>query len=52
MRKGFYRIDLRLNKYKKKIFRRKIRRRSMECTLYLSNLTSKLIKLDVKVRNR
>lgn len=52
MQNGFYRIDLRLNKYKNKIFRRKIRCRIMECTLYLGNLTSKLKKcLDVKVRN-
>lgn len=42
MRNGFYRIDLRLNKYKNKIFRRKIRRRSMACTLYLGGFTTKL----------
>ena len=28
------------------MFRRKIRRRSMECTLYLSNFTSKSKKID------
>lgn len=41
MQNGFYRINLRLNKYKNKLFSRKIRRRSMECTLYLGDFTSK-----------
>lgn len=42
MLNGFYRIDLRLNKYKDKIFRCIFRRRSMECTLYLGGFTTKL----------
>lgn len=42
MRNRFYRNNLRLNKYKNKIFRRKIRRRIMECTLYSGGFTSKI----------
>lgn len=47
MRNGFYKINLRLNKERNKMFRRKIRCRIIEYTLYSGHFTSKSQKLDV-----